>query len=53
MSKVQKPTDRINPCLQHERRLLGCLLNYPDFGRSLRVGGLLVPPKDKPHGEGV
>ena len=30
MSKVQKPTDRINPCLQHERRLLGCLLNYPE-----------------------
>ncbi len=26
---------------------------WRDFGRSLRVGGLLVPPKDKPHGEGV
>jgi len=26
---------------------------WRDFGRSLRVGGLLVTPKAKPHGEGV
>ena len=26
---------------------------WRDFGRSLRVGGLLATPKDKPHGEGV